>query len=135
MFKPEQVENFRREYPDGFVISHPEASFEVCQMSDFVGSTEYIINTISNAEPDTQWLVGTELNLVNRLHQTLAGENKTVQFMSPMLCMCSTMFRIDPQHLAWVLENLVEGNVVNQISVPVGVANHARVALQRMLEI
>ncbi len=135
MFKPEQVENFRREYPDGFVISHPEASFEVCQMSDFVGSTEYIINTISNAEPDTQWLVGTELNLVNRLHQTLASENKTVQFMSPMLCMCSTMFRIDPQHLAWVLENLVEGNVVNQISVPVNVANHARVALQRMLEI
>jgi quinolinate synthase len=135
MFKPEQVENFRREYPDGFVISHPEASFEVCQMSDFVGSTEYIIKTISDAEPDTQWLVGTELNLVNRLHQTLASENKTVQFMSPMLCMCSTMFRIDPQHLAWVLENLVEGNVVNQISVPVDVANHARVALQRMLDI
>jgi quinolinate synthase len=104
-------------------------------MSDFVGSTEYIINTISNAEPDTQWLVGTELNLVNRLHQTLASENKMVQFMSPMLCMCSTMFRIDPQHLAWVLENLVEGNVVNQISVPVDVANHARVALQRMLDI
>jgi len=135
MFKPEQVENFRREHPDGFVISHPEASFEVCQMSDFVGSTEYIIRTISDAEPDTQWLVGTELNLVNRLHQTLASENKTVQFMSPMLCMCSTMFRIDPQHLAWVLENLVEGNVVNQISVPVDVAHHARVALQRMLEI
>ena len=135
MFKPEQVENFKREYPDGFVISHPEASFEVCQMSDFVGSTEYIIRTISDAEPGTQWLVGTELNLVNRLHQTLASENKTVHFMSPMLCMCSTMFRIDPQHLAWVLENLVEGNVVNQISVPLEVANHARVALQRMLEI
>jgi len=104
-------------------------------MSDFVGSTEYIIKTISDAEPGTQWLVGTELNLVNRLHQTLAGENKTVQFMSPMLCMCSTMFRIDPQHLAWVLENLVEGNVVNRISVPLEVANHARVALQRMLAI
>jgi quinolinate synthase len=135
MFKPEQVENFRREHPDGFVISHPEASFEVCQMSDFVGSTEYIINVISDAEPGTQWLVGTELNLVNRLHQTLASENKTVQFMSPMLCMCSTMFRIDPQHLAWVLENLVEGHVVNQISVTEKVANHARVALQRMLDI
>jgi len=135
MFKPEQVENFRREYPDGFVISHPEASFEVCQMSDYVGSTEYIINTITAADPGTEWLVGTELNLVNRLHQTLASENKTVQFMSPMVCMCSTMFRIDPQHLAWVLENLVEGNVVNQISVPVDVANHARIALQRMLDI
>jgi quinolinate synthase len=135
MFKPEQVENFRREHPQGFVISHPEASFEVCQMSDFVGSTEYIIKTITAAEPGTQWLVGTELNLVNRLHQTLASEKKTVQFMSPMVCMCSTMFRIDPQHLAWVLENLVEGNVVNQISVATDVADNARIALQRMLDI
>ena len=135
MFKPEQIENFRNEFPQGKVISHPEASFEVCQMSDYVGSTEYIISTITGAEPDTQWLVGTELNLVNRLHQTLAAENKAVQFMSPMVCMCSTMFRIDPQHLAWVLENLVEGSVVNQISVPEDVADNARVALQRMLGI
>jgi len=135
MFKPEQIENFRRDVPDGKVISHPEASYEVCQLSDYVGSTEYIINTITNSEPGSQWLVGTELNLVNRLHQTLAKDNKTVQFMSPMLCMCSTMFRIDPQHLAWVLENLVEGHVVNQISVADDVANNARVALQRMLEI
>ena len=135
MFKPEQVENFRRDVPEGKVISHPEASFEVCQMSDYVGSTEYIIKTISDAEPGSQWLVGTELNLVNRLHQTLASENKTVQFMSPMVCMCSTMFRIDPQHLAWVLENLVEGNIVNQISVAEDVANNARIALQRMLDI
>ena len=135
MFKPEQIENFRQEFPEGKVISHPEASFEVCQMSDYVGSTEYIIKTITEAEPGTQWLVGTELNLVNRLHQTLASDNKTVQFMSPMVCMCSTMFRIDPQHLAWVLENLVEGNVVNQISVAPDVADNARIALQRMLDI
>ena len=135
MFKPEQIENFRHEFPEGRVISHPEASFEVCQMSDYVGSTEYIIKTITAAEPDTQWLVGTELNLVNRLHQTLASENKMVQFMSPMVCMCSTMFRIDPPHLAWVLENLVEGSVINQISVPEDVANNARIALQRMLDI
>jgi quinolinate synthase len=135
MFKPEQIENFRREFPEGQVISHPEASFEVCQMSDYVGSTEYIINTITAAEPNTQWLVGTELNLVNRLHQTLASDNKMVQFMSPMVCMCSTMFRIDPPHLAWVLENLLEGNVVNQISVAEDIANNARVALQRMLDI
>jgi quinolinate synthase len=119
MFKPEQIENFRQEFPEGKVISHPEASFEVCQMSDYVGSTEYIIKTITEAEPGTQWLVGTEL----------------VQFMSPMVCMCSTMFRIDPQHLAWVLENLVEGNVVNQISVAPDVADNARIALQRMLDI
>ena len=135
MFKPEQIENFRREVPDGFVISHPEASFEVCQMSDYVGSTEFIIRTITEAEPGTHWLVGTELNLVNRLHHQLASQNKTVQFMSPMVCMCSTMFRIDPQHLSWVLENLVEGNVVNQISVDEKVARHARTALQRMLDI
>ena len=86
-------------------------------------------------EKGSHWLVGTELNLVNRLHQTLQHENKSVQFMSPMVCMCSTMFRIDPQHLAWVLENLVDGNVVNQISVDSDVANNARIALQRMLEI
>ncbi len=135
MFKPGQIENFRREVPDGIVISHPEASFEVCQMSDYVGSTEFIIRTITEAEPGTHWLVGTELNLVNRLHQTLAEQNKTVQFMSPMVCMCSTMFRIDPQHLSWVLENLVEGSVVNQISVDERVAEHARTALQRMLDI
>ena len=134
MFKPEQIENFRREAPDGKVISHPEASYEVCQLSDYVGSTEFIIKTITDSEPGSQWLVGTELNLVNRLHQTLADENKTVQFMSPMLCMCSTMFRIDPQHLAWVLENLVEGHVVNRISVAEDVASNARIALQRMFD-
>lgn len=134
MFKPEQIENFRREAPDGKVISHPEASYEVCQLSDYVGSTEFIIKTITDSAPGSQWLVGTELNLVNRLHQTLADENKTVQFMSPMLCMCSTMFRIDPQHLAWVLENLVEGHVVNQILVAEDVASNARIALQRMFD-
>ncbi len=135
MFKPEQIDNFRRDVPDGMVISHPEASFEVCQQSDYVGSTEYIIKTIEAADAGTHWLVGTELNLVNRLHQTLQKDNKTVQFMSPMVCMCSTMFRIDPQHLAWVLENLVEGNIVNQVSVDPEVANNARIALQRMLDI
>lgn len=135
MFKPEQIENFRREVPGGKVISHPEASFEVCQQSDYVGSTEYIINTIGAAEPGSRWLVGTELNLVNRLHQTLQKDNKTVQFMSNMVCMCSTMFRIDPPHLAWVLENLVEGNIVNQVSVDRDIASNARVALQRMLDI
>ncbi len=104
-------------------------------MSDYVGSTEFIIKTITDSEPGSQWLVGTELNLVNRLHQSLAKDNKTVQFMSPMLCMCSTMFRIDPQHLAWVLENLVEGNVVNQISVAEDIADNARIALQRMFDL
>ncbi len=135
MFKPVQIENFRKQYPEGKVISHPESSFEVCQLSDYVGSTEYIINTIAASEPGTQWLVGTELNLVNRLHDQMKSQNKSVQFMSPTICMCSTMFRIDPQHLAWVLENLLEDNVVNRIQVDAQVANSARVALQRMLDI
>jgi quinolinate synthase len=135
MFKPVQIENYRKQYPEGKVISHPESSFEVCQLSDYVGSTEYIINTIADSEPGTDWLVGTELNLVNRLHNQMKDQQKTVQFMSPTICMCSTMFRIDPQHLAWVLENLVEGNVVNRIDVDARVANSARVALQRMLDI
>ncbi len=135
MFKPVQIENFRQQYPEGKVISHPESSFEVCQLSDYVGSTEYIINTIADSEPGTDWLVGTELNLVNRLHNQMKDQQKTVQFMSPTICMCSTMFRIDPQHLAWVLENQLEGNVVNRIEVDAKVANSARVALQRMLDI
>ena len=135
MFQPEQIDNFKQKYPETRVISHPESPFEVCQKSDYIGSTEYIINTIANAEAGTRWLVATELNLVNRLHEQYKHEGKNVHFMSPNVCMCSTMFRIDPQHLAWVLENLVEGHVVNQVSVPADVAEQARLALERMLEV
>ena len=135
MFQPEQIDQFKAKYPETQIISHPESPFEVCQQSDYVGSTEYIINTIADAEPNTRWLVATELNLVNRLHADHKHEGKNVHFMSPNVCMCSTMFRIDPQHLAWVLENLVEGNVVNQVSVPQAVAEQARNALNRMLEV
>ena len=135
MFQPEQIDQFKAEYPDTKVIAHPESPFEVCQKSDYVGSTEYIIKTIAEAEPNTRWLVATELNLVNRLHAQFKHQGKNVHFMSPTVCMCSTMFRIDPQHLAWVLENLVEGHIVNQISVPQNVADKARLALDRMLEV
>ncbi len=135
MFTPEQIDNFKEQYPETKIISHPESSYEVCQKSDYVGSTEYIINTIRDAQPNTRWLVATELNLVNRLKDQFAAENKIVHFMSPTVCMCSTMFRIDPQHLAWTLENLLEGNVVNQISVPEDVAQNAKLALDRMLEV
>jgi len=135
MFTPEQIDNFKQQYPETKIISHPESSYEVCQKSDYVGSTEYIINTIRDAEPGTRWLVGTELNLVNRLKEQLAEEGKHVHFMSPTVCMCSTMFRIDPQHLVWTLENLVDGEVLNQISVPLEVAKYARLALDRMLEV
>ncbi len=133
MFKPEHIDAFREKFPEGKVISHPESSFEVCQKSDLVGSTEYIIQHINNSDPGTRWLVATELNLVKRLDEQNA--DKHVHFMSPTICMCSTMFRISPQHLCWVLENLVEGNVVNQINVPMQIADGARTALQRMLDI
>jgi len=135
MFEPEHIDRFKEKFPDGKIISHPESSFEVCQKSDFVGSTEYIIKTIHASEPGTRWLVGTELNLVNRLHEECKSEGKSVHFMSPTVCMCSTMFRIDPQHLLWTLENLLEGNPVNQVKVPEKEAELARAALTRMLEV
>lgn len=135
VFTTQQIDDFKQKYPETKVISHPESSFEVCQQSDYVGSTEYIIQTIADSEPGTRWLVGTELNLVNRLNDQFKHENKSVHFMSPTICMCSTMFRIDPQHLLWCLENLVQGNVVNQIKVDEQEAIMARLALNRMLEI
>lgn len=135
MFQPQHIIRFRNQYPDGIVISHPECSFEVCKASDYVGSTEYIIRTIAEAKSGTRWLVGTELNLVSRITEEFKSQGKIIQFMSPMVCMCSTMARIDPQHLAWALENLVNGNVVNQIKVPQDEAKLAKLALDRMLKI
>ncbi|MFI4920172.1 MAG: quinolinate synthase NadA [Gammaproteobacteria bacterium] len=135
MFRPEHIDAFRKKYPEAKVISHPECAFEVCLKSDYVGSTEYILKTVHAAEPNTRWLVGTELNLVNRLHEEVKHRGVNVHFMSPMVCMCSTMFRVDPQHFAWTLENLVAGKVVNQIRVPEPDAGQARTALERMLAI
>ena len=94
MFRLQHIEKFREIHPEGFVISHPESPFEVCQNSDYVGSTEFILNTITQAEPNTKWLVGTELNLVNRLANEMKPEGKLVQFMSHVVCECSTMARI-----------------------------------------
>ena len=135
MFQPAHIRRFRAEHPDGLVISHPECCFEVCQLSDYVGSTEHIVKVVKEAAPNTRWLVGTELNLVNRLAEEVKPEGKTVQFMAPTVCMCSTMQRIDPQHLAWTLENLAAGNVVNRISVPEHEAVQARLTLERMLAV
>ncbi|HET9680160.1 MAG TPA: quinolinate synthase NadA, partial [Gammaproteobacteria bacterium] len=112
-----------------------ECSFEVCQKSDAIGSTEFIQTTLRNAESGSRWLVGTELNLVNRLHEELKENNINVHFMSPITCMCSTMYRIDPQHLAWTLENLCEDKVVNQITVPAKTAHDAKLALNAMLQV
>ena len=135
MFQVQNVLNFRSRYPEGRVISHPECNFEVCKLSDYVGSTDFIIKTVTESKPNTRWLVGTELNLVNRLAEQVKPQGKVVQFMAPTICVCSTMARIDPQHLAWTLENLVEGNIVNQIKVPEREAEFARIALKRMLEV
>ena len=135
MFQVQHVLNFRNQYPEGMVISHPECNFEVCKLSDYVGSTDFIINTVAESKPDTRWLVGTELNLVNRIAEQFKPQGKIVRFMASTVCMCSTMARIDPQHLAWTLENLVEGKVVNQIKVPAREAELARTALRRMLEV
>jgi quinolinate synthase len=135
MFQPQHILKFRNQYPDGLVISHPECKFEVCKQSDYVGSTETIIRTIADAPANTRWLVGTELNLVNRIAEEFKPQGKIIKFMAPMVCMCSTMARIDPQHLAWTLENLVDGNVVNRIEVPQREAELARIALDRMLAV
>lgn len=135
MFQESHIRRWRMQHPDGLVISHPESNLEVCIASDYVGSTEYIIKTIKEAEAGTRWLVGTELNLVNRLAEEVRDEGKIVQFMAPTVCMCSTMQRIDPQHLAWTLENLADGNIVNRIEVPQQEALLARLALERMLAV
>ncbi|MCX7897840.1 MAG: quinolinate synthase NadA [Rhodocyclaceae bacterium] len=133
MFQKPQIERFRAQYPEGKVIAHPECNFEVCSAADVVGSTETIIRVVKESPPGTRWLVGTELNLVERLAEEVKPEGKIVQFMGGLVCMCSTMQRIDPQHLAWCLENLAQGEVVNRIEVPPHEARNAKIALERML--
>jgi len=135
MFQKSHIDAFRAKYPDGIVIAHPECNFEVCAASDHVGSTELIVKTIKEAPEGTRWLVGTELNLVDRLAREVLPQNKIVQFMATTICMCSTMQRIDPQHLAWTLENLAAGEVVNPIRVPPHEAVLAKLALDRMLAV
>jgi quinolinate synthase len=135
-FSPAHVADFRSSHPDGVVIAHPECSHEVVELADEVGSTDYIISAVTRlaAEaPGTVIAVGTEIHLVQRL----AAEHPSVTVVSldPLVCPCSTMFRIDAPHLAWVLESLVEGRVVNRITVDPDTAESARVALQRMLDI
>ncbi|HNE36068.1 MAG TPA: quinolinate synthase NadA, partial [Microthrixaceae bacterium] len=120
------------EHPDGVVIVHPECSHEVCVLADEVGSTDFIIRTVDALPAGTVVAVGTEIHLVQRLD---AESDKDVRSLDPLICPCSTMFRIDDRHLAWTLENLVEGNVVNQIAVDPDTAHWARVALERMLSI
>lgn len=131
LFLPKHIEYFREKYPGINIIVHPECRREVVELSDMCGSTEYIINTVKSAPSGTTWAIGTEINLVNRLRKE--QPDKTIFFLSTTVCLCSTMYRIDPQHLCWALENLVNGNVVNQIIVPEEEKKWAKVALERML--
>jgi quinolinate synthase len=135
MFRPEQIDRFLEKHPDTRVIAHPECSFEVCEKAQYTGSTEYILRTIREAKSGTRWLVGTELNMVNRLANEMRPRGVEVHFMSPTVCMCSTMFRTDPQHLAWILENLVDGHIINRIVVPDEDARPAKLSLDRMLSV
>ena len=130
-FTPEQVLKVRCEHPGIRVIVHPECRFEVTQVADQIGSTEGIIKAVESSPAGTEWAVGTEIHLVNRLGQQLK-DHKVIS-LDPNVCVCTTMFRITPQHLLWALENLGDGNVVNRISVDERTRYHARVALDRML--
>ena len=132
-FTSQQVDRVRRQHPGIRVIVHPECRFEVAQAADQIGSTEGIIKAIQASPAGTEWAVGTEIHLVNRLGREL--KNHKVISLDPSVCVCTTMFRITPQHLLWVLENLGEGNVVNRISVDERTRHHARVALDRMLSL
>lgn len=130
-FSVEAVEAARREIPGVKVIVHPECRYEVVELADEVGSTEKIIKTVAASPPGTKWVVGTELNLVQRLAREFPEQE--ISFLERNVCYCSTMNRIDLPHLVWALESLVEGRVVNPIHVDPQVAHWAKIALDRML--
>jgi quinolinate synthase len=132
-FSVAQIDAFRAAHPAGKVIVHPECTFDVIQAADEIGSTDFIIRTVKASPPGSLWAVGTEIHLVNRLAAGVAPD-RTVLTLDSVGCLCSTMFRISPNHLLWVLEGLVDGQVHNQIVVSEPTRTNARVALERMLE-
>jgi quinolinate synthase len=132
-FTPQHVERARKTHPGIRVIAHPECSWAVCQSADEVGSTEYIIKQVVDSPPGSKWAVGTEIHLVNRL--AAEHPDRLIISLDDCVCMCSTMYRISPQHLCWTLESLVAGEVVNQVTVDPETKRWARVALDRMLQI
>lgn len=132
-FKAWHVDQVRMEVPGIKVLVHPECIYEVVQKADLNGSTEFIIKTVEASPAGSKWAIGTEVNLVNRLIQK--HPDKQIRLLAPDLCMCATMYRIAPQNMAWALESIMAGVVVNQISVAEETARWARVALDRMLAI
>jgi quinolinate synthase len=133
-FTARQIETVRRQYPGIRVIVHPEVPWDVVQAADDNGSTEYILKTVRDSAPGSMWAVGTEVHLVNRLANEVAP-GKTVVSLDQFGCLCSTMFRVSPNHLLWILEELVDGRVHNRIVVPDEQKHWNRVALDRMLSI
>lgn len=134
-FLPSHVDKLRAKYPGLRVIVHPECRWEVCQKADALGSTEGIIKFVEESPEGSTIAVGTEVHLVNRLAKEYAAQGKKILSLDDAGCLCTTMYRISPQHLAWALENLVEGHVVNRIQVKPEVKKWAKVALDRMLEV
>ena len=130
-FKPWHVDKVRKEIPGVQVLVHPECMREVVEISDLDGSTSFIIKTVENSPSGSKWAIGTELNLVNRLQQRFP--DKEVHLLAPDLCMCATMYRIAPQNLAWAMDNLVNGVVVNEIIVDDETKHFAGIALERMI--
>ena len=133
MFRPEHVANFREQIPDIQILVHPEVPQEVNDLADISGSTGKIIDVVKKAPAGTKWAIGTELHLVNRLKKE--HPEQEIHFLSPVLCMCATMYRIDLAHLCWSLENLVDGQPVNVIEVDAETSRWSQIALKRMLEI
>lgn len=133
MFRPEHVAKFRAEHPGIKILVHPECPRDVNDIADISGSTGKIINTVKAAPPGSKWAIGTELHLVNRLKAE--HPEQEIHFLSPVVCMCSTMYRIDLPHLCWTLENLRDGNVVNQIRVDDETMKWSLIALERMLAV
>ena len=134
-FLPGHVDEVRAKYPGIQVIVHPECRWEVCQQADALGSTEQLIALVEQAPAGSIFAIGTEIHLVNRLARRFAPEGKKIITLDSTGCLCTTMYRISPQHLCWALENLVEGRAVNRIQVRPDVKHWARVALDRMLEV
>ncbi|QEG37865.1 quinolinate synthase NadA [Bythopirellula goksoeyrii] len=133
VFRPEHVDLFRKQHPGIKILVHPECPREVFELADEYGSTGKIIRTVEAAPPGTKWAIGTELHLVNRLKQE--HPEQEVHFLSPVVCMCATMYRIDLAHLCWSLENMLAGTPVNIIDVDEETARWSLVALERMLEV
>ena len=132
-FTVDQIELAREKYPEVNVLVHPECTMEVVEAADYNGSTEYIKTMIAEAQPGSAWAVGTEISLVNRL--AAQNPDKTVFCLDSVICPCSTMYRIHPAYVSWVIDGLNEGVVVNRIEVADDIAQEARVALDRMLAV